>query len=56
LTYALEAYVAGLRGDDAAFEQAQLIALTRLIRATAAIAVLDLRGGDETLGNGTPER
>ena len=43
LTYALEAYVAGLRGDAPSFARAQLIALTRLIRAVAAIALLDLR-------------
>lgn len=43
LSYALEAYVAGLRGDRASLAQAQLIVLTRLVRALAAIAVLDLR-------------
>jgi hypothetical protein len=43
LTYAFEAYVAGLRGDAPSFERAQLMVLTRLIRAVAAIALLDLR-------------
>jgi len=43
LTCAIGAYVAGLRGDAPSFERAQLIVLTRLIRAVAAIALLDLR-------------
>jgi hypothetical protein len=44
LTYALEAYVAGLRGHAPSLEQAQLIVLTRLVRATVAIVLIDLRG------------
>lgn len=58
LSYALEAYVAGLRGHSASLTQAQLIALTRLVRAVAAIALLDVRGAgaDVTAGNGSPER
>jgi hypothetical protein len=52
LTYALEAYVAGLRGDSSSFAQAQLIALTRLVRAIAAIAVLELRRADALPTNG----
>ena len=43
LTCAFGAYVAGLRGDAPSVERAQLIVLTRLIRAVAAIALLDLR-------------
>jgi hypothetical protein len=42
LTYALEAYVAGVRGDSLSLEQAQLITLTRLVRAVAAILSLEL--------------
>jgi hypothetical protein len=42
LTYALEAYVAGLRGHAPSLAQAQLITLTRLVRATVAIALTDL--------------
>jgi hypothetical protein len=42
LTYALEAYVAGIRGDAPSLAQAQLIALTRLVRATVAITMIDL--------------
>jgi hypothetical protein len=42
LTYALEAYVAGLRGHAPSLSQAQLIALTRLVRATVAIVLIDL--------------
>jgi hypothetical protein len=42
LTYALEAYVAGVRGDIPSLEQAQLITLTRLVRAMAAILSLEL--------------
>jgi hypothetical protein len=42
LTYALEAYVAGLRGDTPSLGQAQLITLTRLVRAAAAIVLIDL--------------
>jgi hypothetical protein len=52
LTYALEAYVAGLRGDAPSFERAQLIVLTRLIRAVAAIALLDLRRTASLASNG----
>ena len=44
LTYALEAYVAGLRGHAPSLTQAQLIALTRLVRATVAIVLIDLHG------------
>jgi hypothetical protein len=43
LTYALEAYVAGVRGDPASLAQAELIALTRLTRAITAIAMLEPR-------------
>lgn len=52
LTYALEAYVAGLRGDAQAFAQSQLIALTRLVRAVPAIALLDLRRASSRSSNG----
>jgi hypothetical protein len=44
LTYALEAYVAGLRGHVPSLAQAQLIALTRLVRATVAIVLIDFAG------------
>ncbi len=40
LTYALEEYVGGTRGDAHRVEQAQLVTLTRLTRATAAIVLL----------------
>jgi hypothetical protein len=50
LTYALEAYVAGLRGVAGSFAQAQLIVLTRLMRAVAAIALLDIRGAPPSAG------
>lgn len=52
LTYALEAYVAGLHGDRPSFARAQLIVLTRLIRAVAAIALLDLRRTAGLASNG----
>jgi hypothetical protein len=55
LTYALEAYVAGLRGHAPSLAQAQRIALTRLVRATVAIVLIDLRG-DAQPTNGTPRR
>jgi hypothetical protein len=42
LTYALEAYVAGLRGHAPSLAQARLIALTRLVRATVAITMINL--------------
>jgi len=42
LTYALETYVAGLRGDAPSLARAQRITLTRLVRATVAIALIDL--------------
>ena len=42
LTYALEAYAAGLRGDAPSLARAQRITLTRLVRATVAIALIDL--------------
>ena len=53
LTYALEAYVAGLRGHAPSLGQAQLIAITRLVRATAAIALIDLRRGQATPSSGS---
>jgi hypothetical protein len=43
LTYALEAYVAGVRGDLPSLAQAQLITLTRLTRAVTAIAMVEHR-------------
>jgi hypothetical protein len=43
LTYALEAYISGIRGDGLGIEQAQLVTLTRLTRAIAALAVLELQ-------------
>lgn len=42
LSYALEVYVAGVRGHTPSLAQAQLIVLTRLARAVAAIVTLDL--------------
>jgi hypothetical protein len=42
LTYALEAYVTGVRGHTTSLAHAQRITLTRLVRATVAIAVSDL--------------
>jgi hypothetical protein len=44
LTYALEAYVAGLRGHPPSLARAQAITLTRLVRATVAITTIDLVG------------
>ena len=43
LTYALEAYVAALRGHAPSLAQAHRIALTRLVRATVAIVLIDLQ-------------
>jgi hypothetical protein len=54
LTYALEAYVGGLRGDPGSFARAQLIALTRLVRAVAAIALLEIRRAGEQPGQRKP--
>ena len=56
LTYALEAYVAGRRGHAPSLAQAQLIARTRLVRATAAIVLIDLRRGEALQSNGAPRR
>ena len=56
LSYALEAYVAGLRGHAPSLGQTQLITLTRLVRAAAAIALLDLRRADHGPGNGGSKR
>ena len=55
LTYALEAYVAGVRGDPASLAQAELITLTRLTRAITAIAMLEPRR-EATPTNGRPKR
>jgi len=52
LTYALEAYIIGLRGGTPSFGRAQLIVLTRLIRAVAAIALLDLPRTTSLASNG----
>jgi hypothetical protein len=56
LSYALEAYVAGIRGHAPSLAQAQLIALTRLVRAVAAIAALDLCRADLIASNGRVAR
>jgi hypothetical protein len=53
LTYALEAYVAGLRGHAPSLAQAQLIALTRLVRATVAIVLIDFARARALPGNGS---
>jgi hypothetical protein len=53
LTYALEAYIAGLRGDTPSLAQAQLITLTRLVRATVALVMIDLRRASIAPHNGT---
>jgi hypothetical protein len=55
LTYALEAYVAGLRGHAPSLAQAQLIALTRLVRATVAITVIDLANAQLPSAKSGPE-
>ncbi len=55
LTYALEAYVAGLRGHRPSLAHAQLITLTRLVRATAAITLIDLQLREALQRNGTPD-
>ena len=54
LSHALESYIDGLRGlrPHEAFERSQLIVLTRVIRAAAAIAVIDLRRGAIRLDHG----
>jgi hypothetical protein len=56
LTYALEAYVAGLRGHAPSLAQAQLIALTRLVRATVAITLIDFARAEALPGNGSQPR
>jgi hypothetical protein len=43
LSHALEAYVDGLRGAPGGFVRAQLIVLTRLVRASGAITLIDLQ-------------
>lgn len=43
LTHVVDAYTAGLRGVSAAFADTQLVVLTRLVRAVAAIVVLDMQ-------------
>jgi hypothetical protein len=56
LTYALEAYIAGLRGDAQSLAHAQLIALTRLVRATVAITMIDLSRAHTRPLTVTPKR
>jgi hypothetical protein len=56
LRCALEAYVAGLRGDPTSVAHAQLITLTRLWRATVAIALIDLGRADALPINGSSKR
>jgi hypothetical protein len=41
LSHAIEAYVRAVRGEEEGFARVQLIVLTRLVRAAAAIAILD---------------
>jgi hypothetical protein len=52
LSYAMEAYVEGLRDVPEGFSRAQLIILTRLVRAVAAIVLIDLLGSTTLSGNG----
>jgi hypothetical protein len=56
LSYAIEAYAAGLGGLPGSFEQAQLIGLTRLIRAVTAIQLLRLCHSHPTPTNGRAKR
>jgi hypothetical protein len=42
LTYALDAYAAGLPGHAPSLAQTSGITLTRVVRATVAIALIDL--------------
>lgn len=56
LTYALETYVAGLRGHAPSLAHSQLIVLTRLVRATVAIALIDPQLREALQSNGTPGR
>jgi len=55
LTYALEAYVAGLRGHAPSLTQARTIALTRLVRATVALVLIDVARAEPLPSNGTGE-
>ncbi|MGD9734021.1 MAG: hypothetical protein AB7V58_00180 [Solirubrobacterales bacterium] len=52
LSFVMESYIRGLRGVPDGFEQAQLIALTRLVRAVAAIALIDLHRSALMSSNG----
>jgi hypothetical protein len=56
LTYAMEAYAAGLRGHGPSLAQAQLIALTRLVRAMVAIALIDLAHAEALPRTGSLDR
>ena len=56
LTYALEAYAAGLGGSADSLVQTEAIALTRLVRAIAAIQLLRLRRANATPSNGRSTR
>lgn len=52
LSYGLEAYIRGLRGVADGFGQAQLMVLTRLVRAVVAIVALDLCRAASVPSNG----
>lgn len=52
LSYAMEAYARGLRDLPNGFAQAQLIILTRLVRAVAAIALIDMLSPTTPSSNG----
>jgi len=56
LTYALEAYAAGLKGSATSLVQTEAIALTRLVRAIAAIQLLRLRRANSAPSNGGSRR
>lgn len=55
LTHALEAYVAGLRGHAPSLTHARTIAVTRLVRATVALVLIDFARAQPLPGNGREE-
>jgi hypothetical protein len=52
LSYALEMYINGQAGAANGLQQAQAIVLTRLVRATVAITLIDLQGAVAAAGDG----
>lgn len=54
ITFADQAYASALQGEETAFADAQLIVVARLVRAVAALSLLDRGAGDTAVRQSPP--